>query len=112
LVLLGHVAHTLHPVAGQGFNLALRDAESLGEILADAHRKGESVGSMAVLQRFLQQQSHDQERTINFSHYMTRLFSNDSSSLIWARKFGLASIDFLPMVKQHFARAAMGIGDN
>ncbi len=111
LVLLGNVAHTLHPVAGQGFNLALRDTDSLAEVLAMAHSKKESVGSMTVLQRFLQQQSHDQDRTIGFSHYMIRLFSNDSSALVWARKFGLASIDILPLVKHSFAKAAMGIAD-
>ncbi|MBL4820560.1 MAG: 2-octaprenyl-6-methoxyphenyl hydroxylase [Gammaproteobacteria bacterium] len=111
LVLLGNVAHTLHPVAGQGFNLALRDAESLADVLAHSHDNGQSLGSMEVLQHFLQQQSGDQARTIGFSHYMTRLFSNDRRALVWARKFGLASIDMLPGVKRSFARAAMGIAD-
>ena len=111
LVLLGNVAHTLHPVAGQGFNLALRDADSLADILSAAHIHSEAIGSMATLQQFLHRQSHDQSRTINFSHYMTRLFSNDHSALVWARKFGLASIDILPVVKRSFAKAAMGIAD-
>jgi len=112
LVLLGNVAHTLHPVAGQGFNLALRDSDSLGEVLALSHLQDQNIGTMTVLQRFLQEQGHDQDRTISFSHYMTRLFSNDRSALVWARKFGLASIDILPLVKHSFARAAMGIADN
>ena len=90
LVLLGNVAHTLHPVAGQGFNLALRDADSLAEVLTSAHARQELPGSMAVLQRFLEAQIRDQSRTIDFSHYMTGLFSNNRKPLVWARKFGLA----------------------
>lgn len=111
LVLLGNVAHTLHPVAGQGFNLALRDADVLAAVVAEALDCDSDPGAMQVLQKFLQQQQKDQSRTIGFSHYLTRLFSNNRSSLVWARKFGLASIDMLPLVKHEFARSAMGLAD-
>ena len=111
LVLLGNVAHTLHPVAGQGFNLALRDADVLAAVFAQALHAGQAPGSMSVLQQFTAQQRQDQSRTIGFSHYLTHLFSTDRSSLVWARKFGLASIDILPLVKHEFAHAAMGLAD-
>ena len=115
LVLLGNVAHTLHPVAGQGLNLALRDAESLAGLIMESYRgkDGETVspGTMSVLQRFVDSQQADQNLTIDFSHYMTRLFSSTNPGLVWARKFGMFSVDLLPVVKRGFARQAMGMGE-
>jgi len=111
LVLLGNVAHTLHPVAGQGLNLALRDAEVLANLLATAHDEGQPLGAMAVLQCYVEAQRRDQDATIDFSHYMTRLFSSGNPALIWARKFGLFSIDLLPVLKKTFARQAMGLSE-
>jgi len=111
LVLLGNVAHTLHPVAGQGMNLALRDIDTLVRILSQAHSENKSLGSISVLQQYLNQQSKDQSNTINFTHYMTRLFSSNQLGLVWARKFGLFSIDLVPALKQKFARQAMGLAD-
>lgn len=111
LVLLGNVAHTLHPVAGQGLNLALRDSEVLAELLAAAHADGLAPGAMTVLQRYVDAQRRDQDATIGFSHYMTRLFSSGNPALIWARKFGLFSIDLNPVMKKTFAKQAMGLAE-
>lgn len=111
LALLGNVAHTLHPVAGQGFNLSLRDAQALARIVGAALVDGEEPGSMGVLQQFLQQQEKDQHRTIDFSHYLTRVFSSRKTSMVWARKAGLAAIDLVPALKREFARQAMGMAD-
>lgn len=109
LVLLGNVAHSLHPVAGQGLNLALRDAQALSASLANAHQQRQLLGAMTVLQEYVQRQQRDQEATIDFSHYMTRLFSTNHPALVWARKFGLFSIDLIPVFKRGFARQAMGL---
>ncbi len=109
LVLLGNVAHSLHPVAGQGLNLALRDAQALSASLANAQQQRQPLGSMAVLQEYVRRQKSDQEATIDFSHYMTRLFSTNHPALVWARKFGLFSIDLIPVFKRGFARQAMGL---
>lgn len=112
LVLLGNVAHTLHPVAGQGLNLALRDAQALAELIVEScHDETVSPGTMSVLQRFVASQQPDQDLTIDFSHYMTRLFSSSNPALVWARKFGMFSVDLLPLVKRSFARQAMGMGE-
>jgi 2-octaprenyl-6-methoxyphenol hydroxylase len=110
-VLLGNVAHSLHPVAGQGLNLALRDAQVLAGLLAQALAKGEHPGEMAVLQAYVEQQTRDQLATISFSDYMTRLFSSSHPALVWARKFGLFSIDMIPPFKRGFARQAMGLAE-
>lgn len=109
LVLLGNVAHSLHPVAGQGLNLALRDADVLAQILAQASSSGRALGQMSLLQEYESMQTGDQLMTTRFSHYMTRLFSNNHPALVWARKFGLFSIDLVPPFKRGFARQAMGL---
>ncbi len=111
LVLLGNVAHSLHPVAGQGFNLAFRDTMRLAEILLEGVGAGQSPGDIHNLQRYLAQVRQDQDRTVGFSHYMTRLFSTDNIVATWARKFGLFSIDLSLPLRQAFARRAMGLAD-
>lgn len=109
LVLIGNVAHTLHPVAGQGFNLALRDVAVLVQVLARAVSGQRVPGELSVLQEYLEQQAFDQTRSIQFTDRMTRLFSSGDSARVWARKFGILSIDLLPSVRRQFARQAMGL---
>src|SRR5690606_25626336 len=108
LVLLGNVAHSLHPVAGQVLYLALRDAEALaGWLMRNCGDETVPPGAMSVLQRFVSSQQTDQNLTIDFSHYTARLFSSTNPGLVWARKFGIFSVDLLPVVKRGFARQAM-----
>ncbi|MEX1199046.1 MAG: 2-octaprenyl-6-methoxyphenyl hydroxylase [Pseudohongiellaceae bacterium] len=109
LVLLGNVAHTLHPVAGQGLNLALRDAAALAETVGRAMEAGRSPGKMSVLQEYNAQRQQDQQRTIAFSHHLVGLFSGAGVMKRWTRRFGLFSIDLLPPVRRPFVRAAMGL---
>jgi len=109
LVLLGNVAHTIHPVAGQGLNLALRDTEVLVGILRQAFLADKTLGDMSVLQEYLQQQETDQSQTVTFTHYMTQLFSSNSSTKAWFRKFGLFSIDLVPSLRRSLAERAMGL---
>ncbi|MDA1371234.1 MAG: 2-octaprenyl-6-methoxyphenyl hydroxylase [Proteobacteria bacterium] len=110
LVLLGNVAHTLHPVAGQGLNLALRDTAVLVERLQLANERGGPLGDMAVLQDYLDNQDFDQRRTIRFTDQLTRLFSSNRQVSVVARKLGLLSIDLMPSIKHEFAEQAMGLG--
>jgi 2-octaprenyl-6-methoxyphenol hydroxylase len=109
LVLLGNVAHTLHPVAGQGFNLALRDTLLLADNVLQSLRAGQNPGAFVRLQSYLAQAQGDQRLTIAFSDYMTRLFSSNSTPLVWARRFGMASIDLLPPLSHALSRQAMGL---
>jgi len=111
LVLLGNVAHSLHPVAGQGFNLAFRDIMQLAQLLIRAFREGTSPGSVSILHEYQNAIVKDQDRTVAFSHYMTRLFSTENIAAVWARKFGLFSIDLVLPLKKAFARRAMGQGE-
>ena len=109
LVLLGNVAHTLHPVAGQGLNLALRDAAGLSKTLAAAVRQGQAPDSMAVLQQYLDGQSADQRQTVMLTDQLIRMFSTSRPARVWARKMGLLSLDLIPALRQEFSRRAMGM---
>ena len=110
LALLGNVAHTLHPVAGQGLNLALRDARALVEALAGAVESGHSVGDMNTLLQYLAGQEEDQALTMQFTHNVTKLFSSNSEAKVWMRKFGLFAIDLCPPLRRGLAGRAMGLG--
>jgi len=109
LVLLGNVAHTLHPVAGQGFNLALRDAKELAMTLAQGAAEGVLMGDLRLLQTYLDRRSFDQRKSINFTDKINRLFSSSAQARVILRKTGLLSIDLLPPIRRDFARQAMGL---
>lgn len=109
LVLLGNVAHTIHPVGGQGLNLALRDIQALVSVLQKAYLEARPLGDMNVLQEYLKQQETDQAYTANATHYITQLFSSNSNTKALLRKFGLLSIDLVPAIRRNFAEQAMGL---
>ncbi len=111
LVLLGNVAHALHPVAGQGFNLAYRDMMRLAENISDSLKRGQNPGDFKQLQKYLTSTQGDQIKTINFSHYLTQFFSSNQWALVWYRKFGLLGIDAVPQLKQALSNQAMGVSD-
>ncbi len=108
VVLLGNAAHFLHPVAGQGFNLALRDCACLVETLRVAIANKHSPGDLSVLQTYLERQSLDQQLTIEFSDKLVRLFSNDHLPLIALRHLGLLSLEYFPLLKGQFVAQTMG----
>ena len=109
VVLLGNAAHTLHPIAGQGFNLALRGALALADEVVAQQRGGGDLNDPAMLQRYLAAQRWDQDKTIGFSDKITRLFSNQQPALVVARNLGLLGLDLLPLAKRGFALGAMGL---
>ena len=107
LVVLGNAAHSLHPIAGQGFNLSLRDAASLAEALLASDA---APGDLATLQAYRDRQYLDQKLTVGFSDQVTRLFSNQQAAITAGRNIGLLGLDLLPSAKSWFARQAMGLG--
>ena len=110
LVLLGNAAHSLHPVAGQGFNLTLRDAAVLAEHLNRAAMQGQDVGSLEVLEAYLQQQSADQRNTIAASDLLPRIFGSKAPAVAFLRDAGLLTMAAAPVARRLFARHAMGLG--
>jgi 2-octaprenyl-6-methoxyphenol hydroxylase len=107
LVVLGNAAHSLHPIAGQGFNLSLRDAWVLAQTLMESTAP---LGDLATLRRYLSSQQSDQQLTVGFSDQVTRLFSTGQPLLVAGRTLGLLGLDLLPPAKRWFARQAMGLG--
>lgn len=109
LVVLGNAAHALHPIAGQGYNLALRGVVALADKLIQARKQKTSLGDLSVLQDFYEQQKLDQQRTIDFSDQTMKLFSNRNPLLAIGRNIGLQALDICPPVRTLFARSAMGL---
>jgi 2-octaprenyl-6-methoxyphenol hydroxylase len=110
VVLIGNAAHQLHPVAGQGLNLGLRDVALLAEMLVARLGFGEDVGEKSFLERYARARQDDLDRVIRFTDSTVRLFSNDFAPLALARGVGLLALDrFLPG-KRLLARYAMGLG--
>ena len=109
LIIMGNAAHSLHPVAGQGFNLSLRDANSLANTLEGAQRRGESIGSLDVLERYTESQRIDQRNTVYFSDNLTKFFSGSSATVATIRNFGLLGFDLFPPLRHQVARFGMGL---
>ncbi|MDY7218353.1 2-octaprenyl-6-methoxyphenyl hydroxylase [Denitrificimonas sp. JX-1] len=107
LVVLGNAAHSLHPVAGQGYNLSLRDTMALTECLLSGPK---TPGDLTTLLNFQHQQQLDQALTIGFSDRVTRLFSTGKPLFSGGRNLGLLGLDLFPPAKHWFARQAMGLG--
>ena len=109
LVLIGNAAHTLHPVAGQGFNLGLRDVAALAEVLADSARAGSDPGGTAVLDAYRRQRGRDQADAALVTDSLARLFVNPWGPLRFARDLGLVGLDLVPGARRLLARRFMGI---
>lgn len=109
LALLGNVAHTLHPVAGQGLNLALRDARVLVDVLGKAMQQEAALGDMSMLSEYVARQEADQALTTQFTHNITKLFSSNNDAKVWLRKFGLLAVELSPRVRHSLAERAMGL---
>lgn len=110
LVLVGNAAHSLHPVAAQGLNLGLRDMAVLLEIILDAHKNKQDIGSMEILKSYMARRGSDQDQIMGFIDGLIKLFGKQSSVLGALRGFGLQFLDINPLAKYYLARLAMGTG--
>lgn len=109
LVLIGNAAHTVHPVAGQGFNLGLRDVAALAEVLVGAHRVGTDIGDAALLERYARWRRRDNQVIANFTNGLIRVFSSDFLPVALARNAALLAVDLLPGVKRGFIGITSGM---
>lgn len=108
-VIIGNAVHQLHPVAGQGFNLGLRDVLQLAEMLLKAAQSGSDIGAQPILEAYAQQRQKDHDTVINFTDTVVKLFSNEWLTLAALRNTGLALLDVVPGAKKQLARYAMGL---
>lgn len=104
-VVLGNAAQTLHPVAGQGFNVGLRDAAGLAQAVLDSAR--EDIGSRGMLERYARGRRSDRWAGIAFTHGLVGVFGSDLPLLRWPRGLALTLLDTLPVAKRAFTRAMM-----
>lgn len=112
LVLVADAAHGMHPIAGQGLNMGLRDVAALAEVLVDARRSGQDIGSAGVLDRYQQWRRFDNDLMLGVTDALVKLFSNDIEPLKLARDLGMAAVNQAPDLKKFFMRHAMGtVGD-
>ncbi len=109
LALLGDAAHVIHPIAGQGLNLGLKDAAALAEAIVDHLRLGLDAGDAAVLAAYSTARRFDTVQMAVTTDALNRLFSNDISPLRMLREVGLGMVNRMPRVKEMFIRQAAGI---
>jgi 2-octaprenyl-6-methoxyphenol hydroxylase len=105
VVVVGNAAHTLHPVAGQGFNLALRDIALLAELMVSS----DDIGAETLLQSYEEQREKDAHRVFRFTDTLVKIFSNDLLPLAHLRSAGLVAADLMPSIKHQLARQSMGL---
>lgn len=108
LALAGNAMHTLHPIAGQGFNLGLRDVAALVDVILDARRDGRDIGALNILQRYAQWRQADQRRVALFTDSMVRLFGQSLPPVVGLRDAGMLALDLCPPAKRWFGRMTMG----
>lgn len=108
LALIGDAAHGIHPIAGQGLNLGLRDVAALAEAIIDARRLGLDIGAADVLGRYERWRRFDSVLLAGVTDALNRLFSNDIPPVRLARDVGLAAVNRLPPLKKFLMRHAMG----
>lgn len=109
LALVGDAAHGVHPIAGQGLNLGMRDVGALAEVLVSAVRRGEDIGALDVLQRYERWRRSDATTLALGMDAVNRLFSNDNPALRAARTLGLRAVASVPSLRRAFQREAAGL---
>jgi 2-octaprenyl-6-methoxyphenol hydroxylase len=109
LALIGDAAHAIHPIAGQGLNLGLRDTAALAEILVDAKRLGLDLGGADLLERYQRWRRFDNVALMAATEALNRLFSNSTPLVRLVRDLGLGIVNELPPLRRFFMRHAMGV---
>ena len=109
LALVGDAAHGVHPIAGQGLNLGLRDVAALAEVLIDASRHGEDIAAADVLERYQEWRRFDVVRLALGMDAVNTLFSNGNPVMAALRGLGMGAVNALPMLRRMFIREAAGL---
>lgn len=107
--LAGDAAHGIHPIAGQGLNLGFKDAAALAETVVEAHRLGQDIGTLDVLERYQRWRRFDTVQMGVTTDVLNRLFSNDIAPVRAVRDIGLGLVDRMPQLKSFFIRQAAGL---
>jgi 2-octaprenyl-6-methoxyphenol hydroxylase len=109
VALIGNASHTIHPVAGQGFNLGIRDAAVLADILNEVFKHGGDPGGLEPLRGYARWRRQDHQRVVTITDTLARLFANPFEPLRMARNLALVGLDNAPGLKHRVARQFMGL---
>lgn len=109
MALIGDAAHGMHPIAGQGLNAGLRDVGALAEVITEATRRGEDIGSSLVMERYQQWRRFDTASLAAATDVFNRLFSNDNPLLRLGRDIGMGLAGAMPGLRRNFVREAAGL---
>ncbi|MBI5447863.1 MAG: 2-octaprenyl-6-methoxyphenyl hydroxylase [Gammaproteobacteria bacterium] len=108
-VLIGNAAHTLHPIAAQGFNLGLRDVACLVDVITDALHQKQNLFDEGVTKAYVDARARDQTDTTRFTHRLVRVFSQETWPIKITRTWANSLIEYVPFLKHRIARQAMGL---
>jgi 2-octaprenyl-6-methoxyphenol hydroxylase len=109
VAIIGNAAHSVHPVAGQGFNLALRDIALLSELIVETRQTSNDIGQQAMLQEYARLREQDVKRVYGFTDTLVKTFSNAIRPLAHLRSLSLLLVDIIPDIKHQLARQSMGL---
>lgn len=109
VALIGDAAHGVHPIAGQGLNLGLRDVGALAQVLVEAMRRGEDIGALDILERYQNWRRFDSTSLALGMDAVNKLFSNDNPVLRAGRDLGMGLVNAIPGLRQNFMRQAAGL---
>jgi len=109
LALVGNAAHTVHPVAGQGFNLGIRDVAALAEVLVAAAAAGKDPGALEVLQGYQRSRRRDHRTVLLATDALARVFTSPLAPVRVLRDLGMLGVDLIPGARHLLARQAMGL---
>ncbi len=108
LVLVGNAAQTLHPIAGQGFNLGMRDVMIFANIITKVANYGGDIGAYSILVNYQMQRKNDRQSIIKLTDNLIRLFANNHLFFVIFRNIGLMAMEALPIIRDILARKAIG----
>lgn len=108
MALVGNASHTIHPIAGQGFNLGLRDVEFMAELITKALAAEQDVGNFGLLHAYQMNRAKDQREVIQLTDSLVTLFANDLPSLVLGRNIGLQALSFITPLKNVLVKKTMG----
>ncbi|QOL25675.1 2-octaprenyl-6-methoxyphenyl hydroxylase [Thalassotalea sp. LPB0316] len=107
-ILIGNASHTIHPIAGQGFNLGLRDTKDLATAITKALDNDQDIGGLTLIQNYQAQRRQDHQQVIGLTDSLVTLFSNELPPLIAGRNIGLKALNYMNCIKHPFVAKTMG----
>jgi len=108
MALIGNASHTIHPIAGQGFNLGVRDVSQMAMLINAALKNDTDIGSFAALSEYAMQRKQDHQHVIGLTDSLVTLFSNQLPPLVAGRNIGLKVMNYFTPLKNAIVRKTMG----